>query len=157
MMRRGGQHQQARAWILLFVYLTLGSCGGGAEQGSAESGVVFTHGEELSRNAETDMRRDTANSAGWVVAGKNLGMIVSGARSTTVTRSPEILELLVQSFLPHLQAVCERERQKQPNLMGSVDAYLTIEPNGNVSDLRFSKARVSDERFLDAIFDPITT
>ena len=102
MIRRGGQHRQARWWIPLFVYLTLGSCGGGAEQGSAESGFVSTHGEELSRNAETDERRDTADSAGRVVAGKNLGMIVSGAGSTAATCSLEILELRVQSFLPHL-------------------------------------------------------
>lgn len=162
-MRGGLQQQQAHAWIMLVVCLTLSSCGSDAERRSAESGVPSTHAthatheEELSRNAVTDERRETVASVGRVVAGKNLGMIVSGAGSTAVTRSLEVLEQRVQSFLPHLQAVYERERQKQPNLMGSVDAYLTIEPNGNVSDLRFPKARVSDERFLDAIFDPITT
>ena len=157
---RGVQHQQAHAWIaliVLIVCLTLGSCGGDAEQQSAESGVVSTPEEELSGNATTDARRETAAAVGRVVAGKNLGMIVSGAGSTAPTRSLDVLEQRVQSFLPHLQAVYERERQKQPNLMGSVDVYLTIEPNGNVSDLRFPKARVSDERFLDALFDPITT
>ncbi len=159
-MRGGVQHQQAHAWIaliVLIVCLTLGSCGGDAEQQSAESGVVSTPEEELSGNATTDARRETAAAVGRVVAGKNLGMIVSGAGSTAPTRSLDVLEQRVQSFLPHLQAVYERERQKQPNLMGSVDVYLTIEPNGNVSDLRFPKARVSDERFLDALFDPITT
>jgi len=122
---------------MLCVCLTLGSCSGGAEQCSTESGVVSTHEEELSCNAATDEMLKTAASVGRVVAGKNLGMIVSGAGSTAVTRSLEVLEQRVQSFLPHLQAVYEHERQKQPNLMGSVDAYLTIEPNGNVSDLRF--------------------
>lgn len=151
MIGGGGQHQQARAWILLFVYLTLGSCGGGDEQRSAASGVVSTHEEELSRNAEADKRGETAVSAGRVVASRNLGMIVSGAGSTAVTRSLEVHEERVQVSLPHLQDVYERERQKQPNLMGSVDLYLTIEPNGNVSDLWFPKARVSDVRFLDAI------
>ena len=155
-MRGGVQHQQAHAWIMLIVCLTLGGCGGDAEQRSAESGVVSTHEEELSGNATTDARRATVAAVGRVVAGKNLGMTISGAGSTAATRSLEVLEQRVQSFLPHLQAVYERERQKQPNLMGSVDVYLTIEPNGNVSDLRFPKARVSDERFLDAIFDPIT-
>ena len=123
----------------------------------ADSGVVSTHKEELAGSATTDERRETAAAVGRVVAGKNLGMIVSGVGSAASTRSLDVLEQRIQSFLRHLQAVYERERQKQLNLMGSVDVYLTIEPNGNVSDLRFPKARVSDERFLAALFDPITT
>ena len=134
----------------------LGGCGG-EEGGPETSGESLSAGEYTRAGTDEQVGDTLTAKEGRVVAGRNLGFVVTGTGSTAATRSLEIMEQRVLSFLPHLQAVYEQERQKQSHLMGRVETYLTISANGSVSDLRFPKFRVSDERLLDVIFDPITT
>lgn len=96
---------------------------------------------------------DPALSMPHVLAGKELGMVVTGKGAGEASRSLDILEQQVLSFLPELQDVYERERLHDTSLMGSLDVSLTIEPGGAVSDLRFPRKRVSGERLTASVFD----
>jgi hypothetical protein len=95
--------------------------------------------------------------SGTVLAGKDLGMVVSGKGAGEPGRSLDVLEQQIFSFLPQLQEVYERERAQDPNLMGSLDVILTIEPGGGISDLRFPLRRVASEKLTNAVFDLMRT
>src|SRR5215831_980723 len=88
-----------------------------------------------------------------VLAGKELGMVITGKGAEDSVRSLDVLEQQVLSFLPQLQEVYDQEREQDPNLMGSLDVNLTIAPGGGVSDLRFPLRRVTDEKLIAAVFD----
>ena len=90
---------------------------------------------------------------GQVLAGRDLGTVVTGSGSEAEARSLEALERQLMSFMPQLEEVYERERTQEPNLMGSLDVQMTIEPNGAVSDLRFPVKRVSSEKLTTAVYD----
>ena len=92
-------------------------------------------------------------AAPHVLAGKQLGMVVTGKGAAEPNRSLDVLEQQILSLLPQLQEVYEREREQDPGLMGSLDVSLTIEPGGGVSDLRFPLKRVSSEEITAAVFD----
>ena len=96
---------------------------------------------------------EPAFSTSHVLASRELGMTVTGEGTAEPSRSLDILEQQVLSFLPQLQAVYDQERKRDPSLMGSLAVSLTIEPDGQVSDLRFPVSRVSGERLTAAIFD----
>jgi hypothetical protein len=72
-------------------------------------------------------------------------------------RSLDVLEQQVFTLLPEIRDVYERERAQDPALMGSLDIFMVIEPNGGVSDLRFPVKRVSHDRLTDAVFDQMRT
>jgi hypothetical protein len=80
-------------------------------------------------------------------------MVVTGRGAADPSRSLDILEQQVLSFLPQLQEVYERERAQDPGIMGSLDVSLTIESGGGVSDLRFPLKRVSSEKLTSSVFD----
>jgi hypothetical protein len=84
---------------------------------------------------------------------KELGMTVTGKGSSEPSRSVKVLEQQLLAFLPQIQEVYDHEREQDPNLMGTMDVSLTIEPTGHVSDLRFPARRVSNERLVSAVFD----
>ncbi|HEV8711449.1 MAG TPA: SH3 domain-containing protein, partial [Candidatus Binatia bacterium] len=88
-----------------------------------------------------------------VLAGKALGMVITGKGAEESARSLDVLEQQVLSFLPQLQEVYDQEREQDPNLMGSLDASMTIAPGGGVSDLRFPLRRVSSEKLIATVFD----
>lgn len=98
-----------------------------------------------------------ATSQGTVLAGRALGMVVTGVETGGASRSPEVLEGQILAFLPQLQEAYEHERAQDPGLMGSLDVSMTIEPEGTVSDLRFPRTRVSSEKLIAAVFDRMRT
>ena len=93
------------------------------------------------------------SSRASVLAGKELGMVITGKGAGDSARSLDMLEQQVLSFLPQLQEIYDQEREQDPNLLGSVDVSLTIAPGGGVSDLRFPLRRVTDEKLIAAVFD----
>lgn len=95
----------------------------------------------------------TLSSRASVLAGKELGMVITGKGTGESARSLEVLEQQVLSFLPQLQEIYDQEREQDPDLMGSLDVSLTIAPGGGVSDLRFPLQRVTNERLMTAVFD----
>jgi hypothetical protein len=99
----------------------------------------------------------TLASHASVLAGKEVGMVITSKGGGESTRSVEGLEQQILSFLPQLQEVYDREREQNPNLMGSLDVSLAIAPGGQVSDLRFPLRRVTDEKFISAVFDRMRT
>jgi hypothetical protein len=88
-----------------------------------------------------------------VLAGKELGMVVTGKGALAPSRSLDVLEQQILSFLPQLQEVYERERELDPGLVGSLEISMTIDAAGEVSDLRFPLTRVSSDKLLSAVFD----
>jgi hypothetical protein len=92
-----------------------------------------------------------------VLAGKELGMIVTGMRAGSLGRSLDTLEGQVLSFLPQLQEAYDREREQDPGLMGSLEVSLVIEPTGRVSDVRFPRSRVSSDKLVATMFDRMRT
>src|SRR5262249_41933921 len=92
-----------------------------------------------------------------VLAGKELGVGITGKGAEGSARSLDVLEQQILSFLPQLQEVYDQEREQDPNLMGSLDVNLTIAPGGGVSDLRFPLQRITDEKLIAAVFDQIQT
>ena len=156
MIRQGQKYWHVYAYVLLVAVL-MGSCGKEAEENFPDADGGGHVSGEAAGDEEEKEAAETPAPEGQVVAGQQLGLVVSGTGNRAATRSLEMLEQRIKSFLPPLRAVYERERRKHSDLMGSVDAHLTITANGNVSDLRFPKSRISDARLLDAIFDPITT
>ncbi len=96
-------------------------------------------------------------SQGTVLAGRELGMVVTGMQTGGPNRSLEVLEGQLLAFLSQLQEVYERERAQDPELMGSLDVSLTITPEGTISDLRFPRTRVSSEKLVAAVFDRMRT
>ncbi|MSQ48289.1 MAG: hypothetical protein EXR78_07865 [Deltaproteobacteria bacterium] len=90
---------------------------------------------------------------GQVIAGRDLGMAVTGSGVEERTRSLDVLEHQLLSFLPRLHEIYEQERTADSGLMGSLDVQITIEPNGAVSDLRFPIKRVSSEKLTTAVYD----
>jgi len=92
-------------------------------------------------------------SVSHVLAGKELGMMVTGKGAAEPARSLAVVEQQIFSFLPQLQEIYEYERARDPGLMGSLDVSLTIDPAGGVSDLRFPLRRVSSEKLTAAVFD----
>ena len=90
---------------------------------------------------------------GKILAGRELGMVVTGIGVDNEARSLDALEHQVLSFLPQLQEVYDHERVEDLGLMGSLDVQITIEPNGTISDLRFPIKRVSSEKLTTAIYN----
>lgn len=90
---------------------------------------------------------------GKILAGRELGMVVTESGVENEARSLDALEDQLLSFLPQLQEVYEHERVEDPGLMGSLDVQITIEPSGTISDLRFPIKRVSSEKLTTAIYD----
>ncbi|MBI3757964.1 MAG: hypothetical protein HY267_08305 [Deltaproteobacteria bacterium] len=90
---------------------------------------------------------------GVVLANKELGMAVTGPGAGNPGRSVDELERQVGAFLPELRDAYERVRAQDPALLGSLDVTMTIEPKGEISDLRFPVKRVSNERLTSAVFD----
>ena len=90
---------------------------------------------------------------GKILAGRELGMVVTGIGVDNEARSLDALEYQILSFLPQLQEVYDHERVEDLGLMGSLDVQITIEPNGEVSDLRFPIKRVSSEKLTTAVYD----
>src|SRR5215203_1756659 len=90
---------------------------------------------------------------GKILAGRELGMVVTGIGVDNEARSLDALEDQLLSFLPQLQEVYDHERVEELGLMGSLDVQITIEPNGEVSDLRFPIKRVSSEKLTTAVYD----
>jgi hypothetical protein len=88
-----------------------------------------------------------------VLAGKELGMVVTGKGALAPSRSLDVLEQQILSFLPQLQEVYERERELDPGLVGSLEISMTIAATGEVSDLRFPLTRVSSDKLLSTVFD----
>src|SRR5207249_12206187 len=95
----------------------------------------------------------TLSARASVLAGKELGMVITGKGAGDSARSLDVLEQQVLSFLPQLQEIYDQEREQDPNLMGSLDVSLTIAPGGGVSDLRFPLRRVTDEELIAGVFD----
>jgi len=93
------------------------------------------------------------SSSASVLVSKELGMTVTGKGAGEPSRSVEVLEQQLLAFIPQIQEVYDHEREQDPNLMGTMDVSLTIEPTGHVSDLRFPLRRVSNERLVSAVFD----
>lgn len=93
------------------------------------------------------------HTEGQVLAGRDLGMVVTGRGVENEARSLDVLEHQLLSFLPQLQEVYDRERGEDPDLMGSLEVQITIESNGTVSDLRFPIKRVSGEKLTTAVYD----
>jgi hypothetical protein len=100
---------------------------------------------------EPSMR--SPHAEGQVLAGRDLGMVVTGSGAENEARSLDVLEHQLLSFLPQLQEVYDHERAEDPSLMGSLDVQITIESNGAVSDLRFPIKRVSGEKLTTAVYD----
>jgi hypothetical protein len=92
-------------------------------------------------------------SSARVLAGKELGMVVTGKGALAPSRSLDVLEQQILSFVPQLQEVYERERESDPGLVGSLEISMTIDAMGEVSDLRFPLTRVSNDKLLSAVFD----
>ncbi len=90
---------------------------------------------------------------GVVVANRELGMSVTGPGAGTPGRSLDVLERQVETFLPEVRDTYEHMRTQDSTLLGSLDVAMTIEPNGEISDLRFPVKRVSNERLTSAVFD----
>jgi hypothetical protein len=80
-------------------------------------------------------------------------MVVTGSGVEERTRSLDVLEHQLLSFLPQLQEVYDHERAADSGLMGSLDVQITIEPSGAISDLRFPIKRVSSEKLTTAVYD----
>ena len=95
----------------------------------------------------------TFSSHATVLAGKEVGLAITGKGAGESARSLEVLEQQILSFLPQLQEVYEQDREQDPNLMGSLDVSLTLAPGGEVSDLRFPLRRVSSEKLIASVFD----
>ncbi|NOT53902.1 MAG: hypothetical protein HOP18_04785 [Deltaproteobacteria bacterium] len=94
-----------------------------------------------------------SRTQGQVLAGRDLGMVVTGSGVEERTRSLDVLEHQLLTFLPQLQEVYDYERAADSGLMGSLDVHLTIEPSGAISDLRFPVKRVSSEKLTTAVYD----
>jgi hypothetical protein len=96
---------------------------------------------------------DPSRTQGQVLAGRDLGMVVTGSGVEERTRSLDVLEHQLLSFLPQLQEVYDHERATDSGLMGSLEVHITIEPSGAISDLRFPVKRVSSEKLTTAVYD----
>lgn len=149
--------------ILGLVLLALVGCGGGEPPPSSSDAsktsqldAKGTLGQGTEETSPTSVSpTNTPVSRGVVLANRELGMTVSGQGSGAPARSVEVLERQVVTLLPDVREVYERERAQDPGLMGSLDVTMTIEPNGEVSDLRFPVKRVSNERLTAAVFEAL--
>src|SRR5207244_8897380 len=139
--------------VSLLVIAVMG-CGGSQEEPPApDSGARTRSAPELAQPegkggerpapppspAAVDVPHESPEStfvAPHVLAGKQLGMVVTGKGVVESSRSLDVLEKQVLSFLPQLQEVYEHEREQDPGLMGSLDVSLTLEPDGGGSDRR---------------------
>ena len=150
-------------WMGVLAVLFLGiGCGGEKEPSpTAESHEEAPPAPEkgLSQQpfpgalSEEEERPTPLTTQGMVLANKELGMTVSGQGAGSPERSLDVLERQVLTLLPELRAVYEQERTQDSALMGSLDINMVIEPNGEVSDLRFPVKRVSHDRLTSAVFD----
>ncbi len=126
--------------------------------------VLFSCGDAKTDRTEGDRPTAASSSSpgapsapprtqGQVLAGRDLGMVVTGSGVEERTRSLDVLEHQLLSFVPQLQEVYDHERATDSGLMGSLDVHITIEPNGAISDLRFPVKRVSSEKLTTAVYD----
>ena len=135
--------------ILVFVWggLVLSSCG--------DTKTNRTEGDSSTATSSSSPSAPSAlpRAEGQVLAGRDLGMVVTGSGIEEKTRSLDVLEHQLLSFLPQLQEVYEHERGVDSDLMGSLDVQITIEPSGAISDLRFPIKRVSSEKLTTVVYD----
>jgi len=159
--------------LLFFLVMVVGGCGGGSREepsdipanrsmspspeGTAQESKAGESGVTPSSSPQVEEAPGPVSSSfvsrASVLASKELGMSVSGKGADEPSRSLEVLEQQVLAFLPQLQEVYDHGRELDPNLMGSLDVNLTIEPGGQVSDLRFPVRRVFNDRLVSAVFD----
>lgn len=141
--------EHLRGVVLVFVWggLVLSSCGD-TKTDRTEGGSP-TAASSSSPSAPSTPSR----AQGQVLAGRDLGMVVTGSGVEERTRSLDVLEHQLLSFLPQLQEVYDHERAEDPGLMGGLDVHITIEPSGAISDLRFPVKRVSSEKLTTAVYD----
>lgn len=109
--------------------------------------------EESAPDPLTGVETRPSSPSSSVLAGREIGMIVTGKGANDSNRSLEVLEQQIFSFLSALREVYDRERAQEPSLLGSLEVQMTIEPGGRVSDLRFPSSRIVSEKLLSAIFD----
>src|SRR2546427_9031404 len=153
--------------ILFSLLIPISGCGGSREEPPAPSTAGRPSAEATppeskagqppapSSPAPEEPRgalNSTLSSRASVLAGKELGMVITGKGTGESVRSLEVLEQQVLSFLPQLREIYNQEREQDPDLMGSLDVSLTIAPGGGVSDLRFPLRRGTNERLISAVF-----
>ena len=158
---------------VLFLSGTIG-CGGGQQEApipdaEPQSSSAPTEAPSESNATDGDVTAPAASDTsppppaapfsarGAVLAGRELGMLVTGTGVGVPGRSPDVLEGQIWSFLPQLQEAYDLEREHDPVLMGSLEVSLVIEPGGTVSDVRFPRTRVSSEKLVNSVFDRIRT
>jgi len=174
MFRRSFRRGGCRLGMVLFLLIGGVACGGSREERLDSDAAALTppalrevqegEGRETSSLSQTapGVSRGLPGAAlssphGRVLAGKELGVAVTGKGAGEPSRALEVMEGHLLSFLPQLQEIYNREREQDPGLMGSLDVNLTVEPGGEVSDLRFPFRRVSGEKLTATVFDRIRT
>lgn len=170
MTRRGLVRYRGRGG-LLGCCLLFAACGGTPQdpvapqiEERAPVSAPVAPGESAEESRQTELPAappapslSTLTRPGSVLAGRELGMVITGVETGGPTRSLEVLEGQILAFLPQLQEVYEQERVHDAGLMGSIDVSMTIAPEGRVSDLRFPRTRVSSDKLVAAVFDRMRT
>ena len=95
----------------------------------------------------------TASPQSTVIIVGDPGLTISGEGTADAARSSTELEQQLRAFLPQLRKIYDRDLARDLHSMGSLDITMTIEPSGNVSELRFPWKRMSSEKLTSAVYD----